>query len=181
MTGNLAPALEREWIQQAQHGDREAFTCLVDHYWERLYRWLFHLSHDRHLAEDLAQESFLKAFAALASFDGSHFQAWLFRIGHHAWSNGQRGKRRLRQALPDDLAAHDEGPAELAMNREALVELTRAVGRLPADFRAAFLLRAQEDLSFKEIAGILDISEETARWRVFKARQKLLEVMEDHL
>lgn len=179
MVGNLAPAHEQELIQRAQQGDREAFAALAEFYWERLYRWLFHLTHDRHTAEDLAQDSFLKAFTALGSFRaGSRFQAWLFRIAHNAWVNAYRGGHRARQTVPEDVASADQGPPELAMGREALVELTRAVGRLPGDFRAAFLLRVEEDLSFKEIGAVLDITEETARWRVFKARQKLLEVME---
>ena len=59
--------------------------------------------------------------------------------------------------------------------------LARAVGRLPEDFRAAFLLRVEEDLSFKQIADILEITEETARWRVFKARQKLMDVLSPQL
>ena len=60
------------------------------------------------------------------------------------------------------------------MSREALDLLAQAVGRLPSEFRAAFLLRVEQGLSFREIAGVLDTTEETARWRVFKARQKLL-------
>jgi RNA polymerase sigma-70 factor (ECF subfamily) len=55
--------------------------------------------------------------------------------------------------------------------------LARAVGRLPGDYRAAFLLRVEEGLSFHEIAQVLGIKEETARWRVFKARQKLMGVL----
>ena len=54
---------------------------LVERYWDRLYRWLYHLTHDRHAAEDVAQETFLKAFAKLGTFRaGSNFRAWLFRI-----------------------------------------------------------------------------------------------------
>jgi RNA polymerase sigma-70 factor (ECF subfamily) len=67
------------------------------------------------------------------------------------------------------------------MGQEALRLLTRALGRLPNDFRAALLLRVDEGLSFRQIAGVLRITEETARWRVFKARKKLLEVMAPHL
>jgi RNA polymerase sigma-70 factor (ECF subfamily) len=79
--------------------------------------------------------------------------------------------------LPPDLAARDEGPLEQVLSRERLQVLLRAVGRLPADFRAAFLLRVEADLSFHEIAEILGVREETARWRVFKARQKLMKVL----
>jgi RNA polymerase sigma-70 factor (ECF subfamily) len=90
-------------------------------------------------------------------------------------------RARVWQSFPEEVPDRDEGPADLAMSREALKELTLAVGRLPSDYRAAFMLRAEEDLSFKEIAEVLEITEETARWRVYKARQKLMEVMEKHL
>jgi RNA polymerase sigma-70 factor (ECF subfamily) len=169
-------------IHRAQQGERQAFATLVERYWQRLYRWLYHLAHDRHLAEDVAQEAFLKALANLAAFrTGSSFQAWLFRIAHNQFLNQKRSARKARQFFPDRLECNGQGPAEHAMSRESLQQLARAVGRLPTDFRAAFLLRVEEDLSFKEIAEVLQTSEETARWRVFKARQKLMETLAPEL
>ena len=182
MVLNVAQPDVPELIRLAQLGNREAFAALVEAYWDRLYRWLFHLTRDRHSAEDLAQECFLKAFTGLDTFKPpARFQAWLFRIAHNAWVNSRRVRVRVWQSFPEDGPTHDQGPAELAMNREALKELTLAVGRLPSDYRAAFLLRVEQDMSFHDIAEVLEISEETARWRVFKARQKLMEVMEKHL
>jgi RNA polymerase sigma-70 factor (ECF subfamily) len=173
---------EHELISRAQRGSREAFAVLVKRYWDRLYRWLHHLSHDRHTAEDVAQESFMKAFANLDSFrPGTGFQAWLFRIGHNTLVNSRRAVKKKRQAFPENLVALHAGPDEEAMSRESLQLLARAVGRLPQDFRAAFLLRVEEDLSFREIAEVLQTTEETARWRVFKARQKLMENLAPHL
>src|SRR5207244_9545625 len=75
---------EHALIGAAKGGDRTAFTRLVERYWDRLYRWLYHLTHDAHTAEDLAQETFLKAFAGLDKFRAEgNFQAWLFRIAHN--------------------------------------------------------------------------------------------------
>jgi RNA polymerase sigma-70 factor (ECF subfamily) len=178
----VAPPDEDWLIQQAQVGQRPAFARLVERYWDRLYRWLYHLSHDRHTAEDLTQEAFLKALAGLASFRrGSSFQAWLFRIAHNSLANQGRQRRKVRIPLPEHLLSPEEGPDEQAMTREGLQRLARAVGRLPADYRAAFLLRAEEGLSFGMIAEILGTTEETARWRVFKARQKLMETLAPQL
>jgi RNA polymerase sigma-70 factor (ECF subfamily) len=173
-----AGAAEAALIEAAQKGDRPAFAGLVERYWDRLYRWLYRLSRDRHAAEDLAQETFLKAFAGLASFRaGTNFQAWLFRIGYNNFVNQRRRGSRARQPFPDEVAGGGAGPAEEAIRRETLQLLARTVGKLPHEYRAAFLLRVEEGLSFREIADVLATTEETARWRVFKARQKLLSVL----
>jgi RNA polymerase sigma-70 factor (ECF subfamily) len=172
-----ASSEEHRLIVRAQGGDRPAFAELVERYWNRLYRWLYHLAHDRHAAEDLAQETFLKAFAGLRKFrPGTNFGAWLFRIGHNNFANHYRATRR-REALPDDLPARGHGPEAEAQGHETQQALAQAVKRLPTDFRAALLLRAEEGLSFRQIADVLGLTEETARWRVFKARQKLLAVL----
>ncbi|MFN4257922.1 MAG: RNA polymerase sigma factor [Gemmataceae bacterium] len=174
---------EQGLIYRARNkGDRAAFAALVERYWERLYRWLYHLSHDCHQAEDLTQEAFMKAFANLASFRlQSNFQAWLFRIAYNNFVNQKRKHARARQPFPDHLPSNDSPPDEQLMSREALQHLARAVGRLPSDFRAAFLLRVEEGLSFAEIADVLEVSEQTARWRVYKARQKLMRVLAPQL
>ena len=169
-------------MQRAQQGDRSAFGELVELYWDRLHRWLYHLSHDRHMAEDLTQETFLKAFGNLGSFKaGTNLQAWLYRIAHNSFLNQRRTQRKTRQVFPPDVIGASIGPQEEAMSREGLQLLARAVGRLPTDFRAAFLLRVEESLSFREIADVLQTTEETARWRVFKARQKLMDVLSPQL
>lgn len=180
-----APVDEPDLVGRSRQGDRQAFACLVERYWDRLYRWLYHLVHDRHQAEDITQEAFLKAYSGLPSFkersEGSRFQAWLFRIAYHTFLNQRRGSAKLVLSFPPDAVSPEAGPAEQALDREALQQLTRAVGRLPEEFRAAFLLRTQEELSFKEMAEVLGVTTETARWRVFKARQKLLEVLKGFL
>ena len=82
--------------------------------------------------------------------------------------------RRQRDSLPENLPNNEEGPAERAVASEERALLAGAVQQLPDDFRACFLLRIEEGLSFRQIATILGLTEETARWRVFKARRKLL-------
>jgi len=182
-TDPLLPTEEADWIRDAQAGDRAAFARLIERYWDRLYRWLYHLTRDRHTAEDLTQETFLKALGAVSSFrPGSNFRAWVFRIGHNNFVNQKRANRRTKHQLPDDAAAPEMGVAEAtAEHREVLEVVGRAVADLPSDFRSALMLRVEEGLSFREVAKILGTTEETARWRVFKARQKLMKVLSPEL
>jgi RNA polymerase sigma-70 factor (ECF subfamily) len=171
-------AEEHRRIIAAQRGDREAFAQLVECYWDRLYRWLYQLCRDRHTAEDLTQESLLKALAGLKKFQaGTNFAAWLFRIAHNNYANHCRTAARRRESLPMEMPDRQRGPLDEAASAEELRNLARAIQRLPAEFRAALLLRVEEGLSFREIADILDLTEETARWRVYKARQKLLSLL----
>jgi RNA polymerase sigma-70 factor, ECF subfamily len=171
-------AEEHRRIVAAQGGDRSAFAELVECYWDRLYRWLYHLTHNRHTAEDLAQETFLKALAGLKKFQvGTNFGAWLFRIAHNGFANQCRAAARQREPLPASLPDPQRGPLDQVVSAETLQGVARAIHRLPTAFRAALLLRIEQGLSFREIAEVLDLTEETARWRVFKARQKLLSVL----
>ncbi len=173
----LAQKEEMAWITAAQAGDRHAYGRLVEAYWERLHRWLYQLTHNRHQAEDLTQETFTKALSALQSFRaGSNFRAWIFRIAHNNFVNDKRREKRSPKSLdsegvPEPASTTEE---ELAENREEVRRVCEALGTLPTDFRTAILLRVEEGLSFREMADILGTTEETARWRVYKARQKLL-------
>jgi RNA polymerase sigma-70 factor (ECF subfamily) len=176
------PADEPKLVERAQRGDRRAFAVLIERYWDRLYRWLYHLCHDRHAAEDLTQDAFLKAFAGLRSFRaGTNFRAWLFRIAYNALLNYRRANGRYRPLAPDRVEVRRPGPDRQVLSREALTIVAKALRELPAGFRAALLLRAEERLSFRQIAAVLRTTEVTARWRVFKARQRLMEVIGPNL
>jgi RNA polymerase sigma-70 factor, ECF subfamily len=157
-------------IRRAQAGDRQAYADLVAEYWDPVHRWLFHLTRDPHRADDLTQETFLKALAGLKSFRaGSNFV------------NLKRQEKRTSGTLPEELPGQEIAAQTTAADREALDTVTRAVNDLPPEFRAALLLHAQEGLQYREIANILRTTEETARWRVFKARQKLMKVLAPEL
>ncbi|QVL34619.1 RNA polymerase sigma factor [Telmatocola sphagniphila] len=171
---------ETRLILAAQAGDKSAFTSLVNTYWDRLYRWLVQVTRDSHAAEDLAQETFLKAFSRLDRFTaGSNFRAWIFRIAHNNWVNLQRVNRKQKAELPEELSEWEPGPDQRAQDRDDLRSLLNDVAKLAPDFRAAIMLRAEGELSFKEIGEVMGVPEETARWRVFKARQRLVQMQEE--
>jgi RNA polymerase sigma-70 factor, ECF subfamily len=173
---------EAELILAAQAGDRPAFAVLVERYWDRLYRWLCRLTRDGPAAEDIVQETFLKAFAAVNSFRaGSNFRAWLFRIAHNNFVNMRRAVRLNRQPLSPDMVEDTRGPVGDALSQEAFQQIAEAVAKLPVDFRSALVLRVEQGLSFHDVAEVMGITEETARWRVFKARQKLMAALSPEL
>ena len=118
------PVSEPDLVQAAQAGEHQAQAALVERCWDRLHRWLYHLTHDAHAAEDLTQDTFLKAFANLKRFrPGSNFAAWLFRIAHNNFANHYRAGQR--EALRDDLPDRNGGPEQEVLSREACTSWPR--------------------------------------------------------
>lgn len=160
-------------------GDREAFAQLVLFYNEALYRWVARLTGNSHAAEDLVQDTFVRAYQAITRLrPDTNLKAWLFRIAHNAYANWVRDRKGKNSILPAEVFDTRAGPEELAQENEANRGLQHAIDKLPEEWKAALLLRMQEDMAFREIALALGTTEETARWRVYKARQKLMETLE---
>lgn len=179
----MQPLPEDQLIERARAGNRQAFAALVDAYWPRIFRWLHGMSGNTHSAEDLTQEVFLKAWSSLSTFQGADgFRAWLFRIASNALIDSRRGPRGVPPvSLPDSLTGRDPGPAAIVIGQESETLVRNACTRLPAKLQGPLLLRIQEEMSFEAIAGIYGVTEETIRWRVFKARQQLLNELKHHL
>ena len=174
---------EVEWVRRARQGDRDAFTRLIDLYWDRIHRWLVGLTGRRHTAEDLTQEAFLKAWIALPGLRGDRtFRVWLFRVARNCLLDTERGRRgQLPEPLSTEVETAEPGPLAQVIQEEAQQNLQAALARLPVPQRAAYLLKMQEELSYAQVARILGVSQETARWHVCKARQKLLKEMQAYL
>ncbi len=179
----MPPEDEFQLVRKAREGDRAAFAALVERYWNWVYRWLFGLTRAAHLAEDLTQEAFLKAWRSLDSFQpGASFRAWLFSIARNGLVDCKRGPRGVpSRPLSANLAAPESGPVAEIVQREGAALLEQAIARLPEHFREAFWLWSQDDMSFSEIAQVLGLTEETARWRVFKARLILVKELGSYL
>jgi RNA polymerase sigma-70 factor (ECF subfamily) len=174
---------DEELARRAQAGDRPAFGALIDRYWPRVFRWLVGLTRSTQLAEDIAQDTFLKAWKGIAAFaPETSFRAWVFRIAHNGLIDHQR---RERPTINVDAWEEQVGPEVVPLNNvvheETRAMITAACARLPVSVREAFMLRTQEGLSFAEIALALSSTEETVRWRVHKARQHLLKELGAYL
>jgi len=172
---------ERECVRRARAGDRAAFAALVDRYWNPVRAWLAGLTENAHAAEDLAQETFLKAWAGLARLgsDGT-FCVWLFRIARNEFLAAHRARRAAPTEVPD-APDPSPGPAELAEAGEGAAALRAALAALPAPYREAYLLWTHETLPYSEIARVLDTTEDTARWRVCEARRQLARALDRFL
>jgi RNA polymerase sigma-70 factor, ECF subfamily len=164
-------------VEEARHGDRDAFGELVLRYEQRLIRVIMRFVHDDELARDLAQETFLRVFERLDQFDPSRrFGPWMFRIGVNLTLDYLRKrKRRIRWSLFSD-SAGDRLPDPAAPDpREALdvsQEVRAVIDQIPENYRAVLVLRDLEGFSTSEIAAILNRKEATIRWRLAEARDR---------
>jgi RNA polymerase sigma-70 factor (ECF subfamily) len=173
--GNVQQADEITLVRRAQKGDRESFAALTDRHWGSVCRWLYGLTRRFDMAEDLTQDTFLRAWSNLGAFEaGTNFRAWVFRIARNALIDNRRAARAASR-LPEGLPSGGSGPLATMVDRETSVRVQQVIARLPLQYRSAFLLRSQEELSYAEIASVMGITEETARWHVFKARRWLLQ------
>lgn len=146
-----------------------ALGCL-----DGLYRFALALSHDRAVAEDLVQETYVRALGARHKVDADeNVRSWMFVILHNVWRNERR--RRRPAADEDDLArlSTEEDPGQALDRRATGLRLHEAIDRLPAPFREVLLLRCVEELSYKDIARVLDCPAGTVMSRLARARALL--------
>ncbi|MCX5684973.1 MAG: RNA polymerase sigma factor [Planctomycetota bacterium] len=160
-----------------------AFGQVVEQHWNAVYRLLYRMSGSSHDAEDLAQETFLRALDRRDSFrPGTNMRAWLMRIASNALFDLQRRRRTAKAApLEDDLATAppaETGPSE---TKELGGLLAAAIAQLPETPRLVFLMRSLEELSFRDIAEAIGTTEETARWHMLQARRQLLALLDGKL
>jgi len=152
------------------------FAAVVEAHWTAVYRFLYSLSGNSHEAEDLTQETFLLALRRLDSFKpGTKMRSWLLRIAANACFDARRKQKRVSfRALEREVASPEAGPEHRLETIEQSDLLRLALEELSDLTRMVFHLRAIEDLSFREIAGLAQITEEAARWHMHHARTKML-------
>jgi RNA polymerase sigma-70 factor, ECF subfamily len=165
---------EREWIVRAQAGDKAAYGLLVERYQRLIVSVAYRQGLDLASAEDVAQETFVKAWLALPRFRESagSWRAWLCRIAINAATDAFRRDRPaedLDESLPDD----DGGPADRAEADARARAVRGALAQLPPASRAVLVLREYEGLSYAEIASALDIPPGTVMSRLNYARSRL--------
>jgi RNA polymerase sigma-70 factor (ECF subfamily) len=172
---------ERDWALAAQRGDSRAFMQIVDAFQRPVYNLCYRMLGDGGEAEDAAQETFLRAYSKLNSYDPNQkLSSWLLSIASHYCIDRLR-KQRYQLVSWEDLPPWrwlpDTGPQpeEAALKHEARETLQGLLDELPADYRAATVLRYWYDMSYDEIASTLDTSVSAIKSRLFRARQMLAE------
>ena len=145
-------------------------------HWDATYKLLYRLTVNRHDAEDLTQETFLRAIERQASFkSGTNLRAWLLRIATNAFLDRQRRKKIMRIApLPEEISEEIPGPGQGLEDLERHASVEAAIASLPEVQRVIFVLRGQSELSFRDIGQAIGMTEETARWHMMQARRQLL-------
>ncbi len=173
-------------VAAAKAGDQRSFEALVRRYRKRIYALALHITGSASEADDIAQEVFLKAFRALAQFEGrSQFFTWVYRMTVNRSLNSRRDRARRGEGTLDDprlelaVAVDARGnPGLEAELRQTYSRLLRALDSLPADMRTTVILVALQGLSHGEAGVVQKVSEGTIGWRMHEARKRLHEAME---
>jgi len=179
-----------ELVRRVQSGDKSAFDVLVLKYQQKVINLVTRYVHDPHIAMDVAQESFIKAYRGLKNFRGdSAFYTWLYRIAINTAKNHLVSKSRR---MPDDdidaqEAEQYEGGAKLReistpenelLSAEIHKTVHTAIEALPDDLRIAITLRELEGLSYEEISEAMECPIGTVRSRIFRAREAIEKELE---
>ncbi|MDE3068498.1 MAG: sigma-70 family RNA polymerase sigma factor [Verrucomicrobiota bacterium] len=188
------PADEHDLVRRARRGELEAYDELVKRYQERIYATIYHMTSNHEDANDLAQESFIKAFQALKSFKGgSSFYTWLYRIAVNKTINFLKQRRNRPHMSLNDLdfnAEHDPDLVSLVSDKTprrdaALAELQEklnaALMKLSESHRLAVVLHDVQGMAHEEIAEVMGCNIGTVRSRLFYARQQLQAHLSEYL
>jgi len=172
-------------VERARAGERAAFDQLVAKYQRRLMRLLARLLNDPAEAEDVVQETFIKAYRALGRFRGeAAFYTWLYRIAINSARNALMHRKRHGAASGEPVtvrveASEDERlrdintPESMLASKQIAQTVNAAMDALPIDLRTAIALREIEGLSYEEISEIMDCPIGTVRSRIFRAREAI--------
>jgi len=178
--------IDQQLVKRVQGGDKQAFGLLVSKYQRKLHRLLARLVRDPAEVEDLAQETFIKAYRALGSFRGeSAFYTWLYRIGINTAKNHLVAQVRRVPVSPGMDPAEMESiegaeclrdfdtPERQLMTRQIAMTVDKAMAGLSDELREAITLRELEGLSYEDIASTMDCPIGTVRSRIFRAREAI--------
>lgn len=176
--------VDRILVEKTLLGERNAFAELVELYKDKIYNYLFRLTGSREDAEDLAQETFLRAYSRLDTFDtGMRFSPWLYRIAHNAATDLLRRRNPtvyLDEGWQDEqsgplwqLQSSEPGPEETVAFMAVRDEVQAAILALPVPYRSVLLLRYTQEMSYEDMSRTLEMPVTTVKTRLHRAREAL--------
>ena len=174
-----------ELVKRSQLGDKSAFEELVKRHQDLVFSLSFKLTGNRELANDVAQEAFIRAWKAIEKFRGdSTFGTWIYRITvNTAWTLRKKAKKHYSLNIEDTqepvVIDEKKDPELVAINSDLSVVLRKALNQIPLEQRIIVELKNIEGRSHKEIADYLDISVTAAKVRLHRAHQKLRNILEE--
>jgi RNA polymerase sigma factor (sigma-70 family) len=181
---------DRQLVESYHNGKEEAFEELLKRYKSRVYAKIYLYVKDRALAQDIFQDTFVRAIHALKEGNYNEegkFSAWIMRIAHNLCIDHFRGKKKMPMTRekddfsPFDYISNDEkNSEELKRNAEVLTDTKKLLAYLPLEQREVVMMRLYYDMSFKEISEQLDISINTALGRMRYALINLRKLIEKH-
>ena len=176
---------EADLLAKARGGNLFAFEEIVKRYQRRVYGAALRIVRRHEVADDVAQEAFIRAHQALHTFDLARpFGPWVCRIAANLAINHVRSRAAREEPLPEEhheTPATAAGPLEGLLDLEASAVLRKAVEGLPVEQRAVFTLRVFEDLSYREIADALQVNVGTVMSRLSRARDRLRQELASYL
>ncbi len=175
-------------VERSRNGDLEAFNQIVRRYQLRVYNLAARILGDRTAAEDVAQDTFVSAYKALARFRGGSLRAWLLRIASNlCYDRLRSAKRRPEQSLDEAMESpgfhvpsRDPSPEQQAISRELHDHVQRAILGLPFDQRNTIMLVDVQGLSYEEAAEAMDVSMGTVKSRLSRARAAVRDALMAH-
>lgn len=183
MAVNPNRAEELNWITAARQGDRTAFSRLVEAYQVPVYNLAYRMLGNPSEAEEAAQEAFLRGYTRLDSYQpDKKFSNWILSITSHYCIDRLRRRRFTWVPVEDNpalswLASDEEHPEDAVLRSERAAEVQAVIQRLDPSYRTPVVLRYWYDLSYREIADIMDLSESAVKSRLHRARLQLAELM----
>ncbi len=165
---------DQELIERVLGGERQAYNLLVERYQRAIYSHARRMLRDHDQADEVAQETFVRAYVNLKKYDGRYrFYTWIITIATNLCHDAISARRRSQ---PLDLAqelASDCDPLQDTAGADACARIRAEIDRLPHEQRQVLLLRIDRDLSYQEISRVLKIPVGSVMSRLFRARQKL--------
>lgn len=181
---------DRELVSKALDGDSEAFEAIVRTYQRRVYAVALRMTRKHEVADDVTQETFVRAYKGLHGFElGRPLAPWLARIASNLSINYLTGVVKREQPLPEEnepsrqpvADSETSDPLKSLLSSDFIRALDVATDKLPAEQKAVFVLRVHEEMRYDEIADTLEISTGTVMSRLFRARVKLKEMLKGYL